>query len=63
MVQIAIIVLFAGFSTKQVCDKWPVQKCTVNKVKVRKTTPETACREEPRTLCAPRGCFQEQVCI
>merc|ERR1711971_270748 len=49
-----------GFSTKQVCDKWPVQKCTVNKVKVRKTTPETACREEPRTLCAPRGCFQEQ---
>jgi len=48
------------FTTKQVCDKWPVQKCEVNKVKVRKTTPETACREEPRTLCAPRGCFQEQ---
>jgi len=48
------------FLRKQQCDKWPVQKCSVEKVKVRKTTPETSCREEPRRLCAPRGCFEEQ---
>ena len=30
---------------------------------MNKTTPETACREEPRTLCAPRGCAEKQVWI
>ena len=51
-----------GFLTEEKCDTWPVEKCTVEKVSVNKTTPETSCREESRTLCAPRGCAEKQVC-
>ena len=48
--------------TEQKCDSWPVEKCTVEKVSVTKTTPQTSCREESRTLCAPKGCAEKQVC-
>ena len=51
-----------GFLTEQKCDTWPVEKCTVEKVSVNKTTPDTSCREESRTLCAPQGCAEKQVC-
>ena len=50
-----------GFLIEQKCDTWPVEKCTVEKVSVTKTTPDTSCREESRTLCAPRGCAEKQV--
>ena len=49
------------FRTKQKCDTYPVEKCTVEKVNVTKTTPETSCRKESRTICAPRGCAEKQV--
>ena len=51
-----------GYRTEQKCDTWPVEKCTVEKVSVTKTTPQTSCREESRTLCAPKGCAEKQVC-
>ena len=49
-----------GFRTKEQCDTWPVERCEVEQVSVNKTTPETSCREEPRRLCAPRGCAEKQ---
>ena len=30
---------------------------------MRKTTPDTSCREQARELCAPRGCAEKQVSI
>merc|ERR1712032_331819 len=44
----------------QECDSWPVEKCSVEKVKVKKTTPDTSCSEQSRQLCAPKGCAEKQ---
>ena len=51
----------SGFLTKLECDTWPVEKCSVDKVKVKKTTPDTFCSEQSRQLCAPKGCAEKQV--
>jgi len=45
-----------GYTTRQDCDEWPVQRCSIEKKKVKKYTPETKCYKEPREHCAPRGC-------
>ncbi len=63
MDKLNIMYIVSGFLTKQECDSWPVDKCSVEKVKVKKTTPDTSCREESRELCAPKGCAEKQVSI
>ena len=55
------VVTVSGFLTKVECDSWPVEKCSVEKVKVKKTTPDTSCSEQSRQLCAPKGCAEKQV--
>ena len=45
-----------GYQTKEECDEWPVQRCSLTKQKVRKYTHETSCKPEPREVCAPAGC-------
>jgi len=45
-----------GYTTKDECDEWPVERCTVEKKLVKKVTPETGCHKEPVELCAPKGC-------
>jgi len=45
-----------GYQTKAECEEWPVQRCSLERVKVTKYTPETSCQAEPRELCAPVGC-------
>ena len=48
---------------KVVCDTWPRQKCTMDKVSVNRTTPDTKCRQQSRELCANKPCLEERVNI
>ena len=50
-----------GYTTREDCDEWPVQRCSIEKKKVKKYTPETKCYKEPREHCAPRGCGYKNV--
>ena len=45
-----------GYVTRQECDEWPVQRCTIERKKVKKYTPETKCTKEPKEICAAEGC-------
>jgi len=45
-----------GFSTQRKCDTWPKEKCTLEKKKVKKYTPQTSCRKVPKEACSPPGC-------
>merc|ERR1712141_19359 len=52
----------SGYTTKEKCEDWPRQECTVVKKKVTKFTTMTGCNKEPTELCAPAGCgFKEGV--
>jgi len=52
----------SGYTTKEKCEDWPRQECTVVKKKVTKYTTMTGCNKEPTELCAPAGCgFKEGV--
>ncbi|XP_040571037.1 uncharacterized protein [Lepeophtheirus salmonis] len=44
------------FGIKEKCEKWPVQKCELNREIVKKVHPETSCRKAPREICAPSNC-------
>ena len=48
---------------KVVCDTWPRQVCTTDKVLVNRTTPDTKCRQQSRELCANKPCLEERVNI
>jgi len=45
-----------GFTTRQQCDTWPVERCKLEKKLVQKYTPKTACQKVPKEMCAPAGC-------
>ena len=45
-----------GYTTANKCSQFPRQKCSLDRKKVRKVTPETGCSKQPVELCAPRGC-------
>ena len=45
-----------GYNTVTKCSQFPRQKCSLDRQKVRKVTPETGCSKQPVELCAPRGC-------
>ena len=38
------------------CEELPVQKCTLEKQTVTKSTPETSCEKYPRKVCATSNC-------
>ena len=45
-----------GYLTSSRCKQFPKEKCSLEKKKVKKVTPETGCNKEPVEVCAPRGC-------
>lgn len=45
-----------GFRAQRKCDTWPREKCTLDKKKVKKYTPQTSCKKVPQEACAPAGC-------
>ena len=52
-----------GYVTKQECDEWLVQRCSIEKKQVKKYTPETKCHKEPTEICGPVGCGFKDVSI
>ena len=38
------------------CEEWPVQKCTLEKKTVTKSSPETSCKKHPKKVCATSNC-------
>merc|ERR1712038_120971 len=45
----------SGYTTKEKCEDWPRQECTVVKKRVTKFTTMTGCNKEPTELCAQAG--------
>ena len=48
-------------SIEQKCERWPVQKCTIEQKFVIKYSPETSCVQVSRKLCAPKKCKESEV--
>jgi len=42
------------------CTEWPVKKCTLEKVFVTRTNPETSCSKISRNMCAASNCVLEK---
>eukprot|EP00092_Neocalanus_flemingeri_P054674 GFUD01064426.1.p1 GENE.GFUD01064426.1~~GFUD01064426.1.p1 ORF type:complete len:106 (-),score=24.39 GFUD01064426.1:36-353(-) len=40
-----------GYSKKEKCSKWPREECTVTRVTVTKTIPDTRCQKIPTRIC------------
>ena len=51
----------SGYTTNTKCSKWPREVCSVRRAVVRKVSPLTQCRKEPRQFCAPAGCGFSEV--
>jgi len=45
-----------GYTTKERCEKWPRQECSVSKQTTTKYTTMTGCHKEPILLCGPPEC-------
>ncbi|CAB4061960.1 unnamed protein product [Lepeophtheirus salmonis] len=45
-----------GYTTKNKCEKWPKQVCTLTKKTVKRYTPNTQCRQVPKEICGPGPC-------
>jgi len=45
-----------GYTTNQVCTKWPVNKCSLSRQSVKKYSPETEGKKVPFELCGPSAC-------
>jgi hypothetical protein len=45
-----------GYSTSEECSSWPRTTCTLETKKVKKYTPDTACKKVPFQLCGPSAC-------
>ena len=50
-----------GFKTVNKCDTWPVERCLVEKKKVKKYTPHTSCRKVAKEVCIPKPCGVKEV--
>ena len=50
-----------GYATEQKCDKWPREVCTVERRKVKKSSPRIGCDKTPKLMCAPTGCGIKEV--
>ena len=46
----------SGYTNNTKCSQWPREVCRVSRAVVRKFSPLTECRKQPRQLCAPAGC-------
>ncbi|QQP39088.1 Uncharacterized protein FKW44_019857 [Caligus rogercresseyi] len=44
------------YAKKEVCEKWPVKKCDIEKVHSKKIHPKTDCKKVPRKVCHPTDC-------
>ena len=40
-----------GYNKKTECREWPREECTVTKVTVKKTFPDTRCKKIPTRIC------------
>ena len=38
------------------CEEWPVQRCTLEKKTVTKSTPQTSCQKYPKEVCSTSNC-------
>ena len=45
-----------GYITKDQCEEWPVQRCSIERKLVKKFTPETKCWSDPKEICGTEGC-------
>ena len=50
-----------GYTTIAKCSKWPREECFITKNTVKKFSPVSQCRKEPKQFCAPAGCGFTQV--
>ena len=60
-----LLTFFPAIQVDQKCEEWPVQTCKLEKKKVKKVHPDTACRKIPREVCVPNNCAMapgEEVC-
>ena len=52
-----------GYITKEQCEEWPVQRCSIERKLVKKFTPETKCWSEPKQICGTEGCGFKNVSL
>ena len=45
-----------GYTTEEQCTAWPVKKCSLQRERVSKFSPETNCQKRPFQLCGPSAC-------
>ena len=53
---VCLLQVTQGYTTEEKCSTWPTQRCSLQKQKVKKYSPETECKKVPFELCGPAGC-------